>query len=361
MMLSELLKNHRVSQRKLAQQLGVSPAVITNLTKHGKYPKTLDKGDFQQLINQALADLGIADKVNWDNDNEEQEYLKMQALTEQAKQLFNLHKSPFIDDVQTRDDVYLSSEQRYIRQSMLSTAKHGGFMAIVGESGAGKTTLKRDLIEGIKQDKENIIIIQPQTIDKTVLSVAHLCDAIVDDISDGAEKPKRSMEAKSRQIKRLLTDSSRAGNKHCLVIDEAHDLTVPVLKYLKRFWELEDGMTRLLSIVLIGQPELQLKLTEKNRDLREVVRRCEQVELQPLNAYVGEYLKHKFARVGIDFNSIFDADAMSGLTAKLTQRNGKDTVSLLYPLIVNNAVVAAMNACAEIGQSVITADIFEGV
>lgn len=368
--IDQLLKSHGISYRKLASKVGCSPAGISQLINHGEYPKKISPEKFIEQINNALIGLGVdpLDAAQWhlqSNNNQPnlttKELPDMQALTQAAKQLFRLHKSPFVDDVQSRDDVYLSDEQRYIRQTMLSTAKHAGFIAIVGESGAGKTTLKRDLIEGVKQDKDSIIIIQPQAIDKTHLNVIHLCDAIIDDVSQGNERPKRSMEAKARQIKRLLTDSSRAGNKHCLVIDEAHDLTVPVLKYLKRFWELEDGMKRLLAIVLIGQPELKIKLNERNADVREVARRCEQVELQPLNAYVGDYVKHKFARAGLNYDAIFAPDAMTGLTARLTQSNGNNTVSLLYPLIVNNAIISAMNFCAEIGQDVITADVFNEI
>ncbi len=368
MELSQILIQHRLSQRKLATATGYSPAVINQLIKHGKYPRSIPPSEVQATIKQALQTLGVNTAINWQqpltnpsNQSNQQELLDMQALTQQAKRLFGLHKSPFTDDVQSRDDVYISDEQRYIRQSMKMTAKNAGFMAIIGESGAGKTTLKRDLIEGLKEDKENIIIIQPQMIDKTRLSTAHLCDAIIDDVSQGNESPKRSMEAKSRQIQRLLTESSRAGNRHCIIIDEAHDLTVPMLKYLKRFWELEDGMKRLLAIVLIGQPELKVKLNERNADVREVARRCEQVELQPLNAYVGEYLKHKCNRAGLDYSKIFADDAMSGLTQRLTQTTGDQTVSLLYPLIVNNAVINAMNECAEIGQTQITADIFNEI
>lgn len=364
--LASLLKQHGISQRQLATKAGYSPSVINQLIKHGNYPSSINQDKFVEQINQALIDLGVHpnDANQWHTQIQTiqtKELPDMQSLTQAAKQLFKLPKSPFTDDVQSRDDVYLSDEQRYIRQTMLSTAKHAGFIAIVGESGAGKTTLKRDLIEGVREDKDNIIIIQPQAFDKTRLNVIHLCDAIIDDVSQGNERPKRSMEAKARQIKRLLTDSSRAGNKHCLVIDEAHDLTVPVLKYLKRFWELEDGMRRLLAIVLIGQPELKIKLNERNADVREVARRCEQVELQPLNAYVGEYLKHKFARAGLSYDAIFATDATSGLTARLTQTSGNQTISLLYPLIVNNAVISAMNFCASIGQDVITADVFNEI
>ena len=367
MTLADILATNGISQAQLAAGVlrpdgkPYSVAAINRLIRHHEYPKTADPAALRAQIETRLADLGVNATVAWPATQQPWEYPEMQVLTQQARQLFRLPKSPFVDDVQNRDDVYLSDEQRYIRQTMLFAAKQAGFVAIIGESGAGKTTLKRDLIEGIKQAGEPIIVIQPQTIDKVHLTTAHLCDAIIEDVSQGTAKPKRSMEAKARQIQRLLTDSSRAGNKHCLIIDEAHDLTVPMLKYLKRFWELEDGMKRLLGIVLIGQPELKLKLSERNADLREVVRRCEQIELQPLNTFVADYLTHKLRRLDVAFDDIFAADAMSGLAARLTRTNGKQVMSLLYPLIVNNTVTAAMNEAARLGQNRITADIFNAI
>ncbi|MFP4733744.1 AAA family ATPase, partial [Pasteurella multocida] len=85
------------------------------------------------------------------------------------------------------------------------------------------------------------------------------------------------------QLHRVLKDSARAGNQHVLIIEEAHSLPVPTLKHLKRFFELEDGFKKLLSIVLVGQPELKLKLSERNFEVREVVQRCEIVTLEPLD------------------------------------------------------------------------------
>ncbi len=39
--------------------------------------------------------------------------------------------------------------------------------------------------------------------------------------------------------------ASKGGQRHVLIIEEAHDLSVHTLKYLKRFWELEDGFKKL--------------------------------------------------------------------------------------------------------------------
>ena len=74
------------------------------------------------------------------------------------------------------------------------------------------------------------------------------------------------------------------GFAHVLIIEEAHDLSIATLKYLKRFWELEDGLKKLLSILLIGQTELAGKLDEsKNYEAREIIRRMELLKIEPLS------------------------------------------------------------------------------
>lgn len=287
-------------------------------------------------------------------------------LTPAAKQHFKLSRDPFTDDVQKSDDVFLSSEHRYIREAMFQTARIGGFLAVIGESGAGKTTLRRDLIERIQREQLPIITIQPRTIDKSRLTAGAICDAIISDVS-ATEVPKLRLEAKARQIERLLTGSSRSGNSHALIIEEAHDLSVQTLKYLKRFWELEDGFRKLLSIILVGQPELKAKLDERqNWEAREVIRRCEIAELQPLNGDLEDYLELKFTRarhmhaVGDRaLDSIFEAGACDAIRDRLTlKRRGSDsTVSMHYPLVVNNLVTRCLCLAQEIGAERVTADI----
>jgi type II secretory pathway predicted ATPase ExeA len=287
---------------------------------------------------------------------------EVEMLSQSARKHFSLFRDPFVDDVQTADDVFLSAEQRYIREAMFTTAKHGGFLAVIGESGAGKTVLRRDLIDRIQRESQPVTVIQPRIIDKGRLTAGAICDAIICDVSQ--ESLGGSLEAKARKIERLLTGSSRAGNSHVLMIEEAHDLHVSTLKYLKRFWELEDGFRKLLSIILIGQPELKNKLDERvNWDAREVIRRCEIAELQPLNGDMEQYLQLKFQRVGKTLDEVFDARAFDAIRDRLTlRRRGADqTVSMHYPLVVNNTVVKCMNLAAEIGAARITSDVVAGV
>lgn len=286
------------------------------------------------------------------------EFPETEMLAQKTRDHFHLTRHPFIDDVQGPQDVYLSRDQRYIRETMYYAAKHAGFVAIVGESGSGKTTLRRDLLDRIRRDNEPIVAIQPQTVDKSVLSAAHICDSIIADLSN--EHPKRSLEAKSRQIQRILSESARVGNAHVLIIEEAHDLAVSTLKYLKRFWELEDGFKKLLGIILVGQPELGHRLDERrNYDAREVIRRCEVATLKSLNGNLEEYLAMKFKRIGVALDDIFDSDAFDAIRARLTRRrNGSAEVeSHLYPLVVHNLCVKAMNSAVELGMPKVNAQL----
>ena len=286
-------------------------------------------------------------------------------LSQKAKQHFKLITDPFQNDVTKPSDVFLSTEQRYIRESMRHASKHSGFLAVIGESGAGKSTLRRDLIDYIRQEKEKIIVIQPKTFDKGRLTPAAICDAIVGDMSAELNPTlPRSLEAKARMVERILTDSSRLGNSHVLIIEEAHDLTIPALKYLKRFWEIEDGHTKLLGIVIIGQPELKLKLNEQvNYEAREVIRRIEQAELLPLDNDLEAYLTMKFKKLNIGINSVMADDAFDAIRQKLTfqKRGGGNSVSLVYPLVVNNLVKKAMNLAADNGETLINAELIAEV
>lgn len=271
----------------------------------------------------------------------------------------------------------MSPDIRYVREAMWQTARHGGFIAVVGESGSGKSTLRKDMIDRINREGARVIVIEPyvqgmednDTKGKT-LKAGHIAEAILAAVAP-LESVKSSPEARFRQVHRVLRDSRRAGNEHVLVIEEAHGLPIPTLKHLKRFFELEDGFKKLLSIVLIGQSELRAKLSENDPNVREVVQRCELIELQPLDGRLEDFLKFKFERSGKSIVEVIDQSGIDALRARLTTsrlglgRKGAagegQAVSLLYPLAVQNLLTACMNLAADIGAPKVTADVVREV
>lgn len=280
-------------------------------------------------------------------------------LTMKAYMKFGLTQDPFTGDVTKADDVYLTDETRFISEFLYQTAKIGGMVALLGESGSGKTTIRRYAMDRIQAEGQKIKIIAPRSIDKARLTTSAICDAIIQDCS--TEKPRRTLEAKSRQVERILTNSSRAGYSHVLMIEEAHDLNIWTLKYLKRFWELEDGFKKLLAIVLIGQIEMKAKLDEsQNWEAREVIRRIEILELKPLGTgkEIADYLDIKFSRLGKARAKIITDEGCEALAAKLRKQTRNHVVySVGYPLLVNNWTRRAMNEAAELGADAVDADV----
>lgn len=299
--------------------------------------------------------------------------LRKQTLTQATRQHFKLFKDPFQDDVQEAKDVFLTADVRYVREAMWQNVRHGGILAVIGESGSGKSTLRRDLADRFVREQASVVLIEPYVLameesdakGKTLKS-ASIAESIITAISPLAT-PKRSAEARFKQLHQLLKDSHRAGNRHVIIIEEAHCLPIATLKHLKRFFELEDGFKKLLSIILIGQPELRQKLSEKDPVVREVVQRCDVVELPPLDNHLEAYLTFKLQRVGADMATVFDKGGVDALRSKLSFSHSGTSksrafgqsaqASLLYPLAVANLVSAAMNMAVSIGAPLVTADL----
>ena len=396
--LKSVMTQFNIKQAQLAKHIdykgnSISQAVISQLVNHNIWPRSIKREELEQKIEKALIKLGLSndyllnifeeetdtaeiladDAVPVDSNEKhltkESAYmlLRKQTINRDARAHFRIPRDPFTDEMTQDADVYLSDDIRYVRAAMRQTAQHGGMLAVIGESGSGKSTLRHDLIDWININHEPITVIEPYVLgleDNEVkgksLKSMDISSAIISSINPQA-KPRRSAEARARQMHELLKNSALSGRKHLLIIEEAHGLPIPTLKHLKRFYELQEGFKKLLSIILIGQTELQTKLSEYNPEVREVVQRCEVVNIKPLDFKVEEYIKHKFARVDMDYTALFDASAFNEIINRLrvasNRRGEKQVRSLCYPLAVNNLVSNALNLAARIGSPTVTGEI----
>lgn len=377
--LKQMLTEIGAPQTELARELCLSPAAVSQIINHNQWPKRkaesikskiigflCSKGIGKEKASAALT-ADSTDALNSDQatsaPEEEVMLLKKHRLTQAARQAFGLVRDPFAE-VRRQEEVFLTPDARYVREAMRSTARHGGFLAVVGESGAGKSTLRRDLAEWVQKEQQQIIIIEPYVLgmeDNDIkgksLKSSHIADAIMSVVAPHVHV-KRSAEARFKQVHDALRESHRAGNRHLLIIEEAHGLPIPTLKHLKRFFELEDGFAKLLGIVLIGQTELAQKLDERNPSVREVVQRCELVTLRPLDLELENYLAHRFAMASKGLADVMDQSAIDALRMKLS---GRGNYSVLYPLAVHNVITAALNEAADLGIPRLNADLIREV
>ena len=366
----------------------MSPAGLSQILRHGSWPKNTDSELITTPINEWLSEFATADEISeaWKERvkptfstktkkecrAEQTAHLKQQKptfndllepemLNPKTMRHFGLTRHPFENEIRAEHDLYMSQQQVDVRESMVQASLGGSILAVIGEVGAGKTEIRKGYLEYIRRAHPEIMVIEPCVINKKKLTAEMIFDAIAEELQ--MTSVPKGLEQRARKVERALRQSVKAGNNHVLIIEEAHDLTNDVVKYLKRIWELSDGFQRLISIILVGQPELEHKLSPNNYEVREFSRRCNVVQLLPLGNSITDYVAHKFKRCNVNYLSVIDNDAISALQqrmqAKVSYGVAKSSArqDMSYPLIVNNLVVKAMNLACSLGEKVVTAEV----
>lgn len=311
-----------------------------------------------------------ADKRRRRADHREIEMLQAkQSLTPQAKRHFKLFTNPFGEHVTQGAQLYVSTDAAYCRESIWQCAQTAGFMALVGESGSGKTTLLEDLEARLDEENRPLVVMKPSVLGMEgndtkgkAIKSADILAAIITTLKPDAVPP-QTLQARTTEATRLLTNSARAGNDHLLVVEEAHSMPDTALKHLKRMNELRLGRKPLMGILLLAQPELKVRLAAGLDDgsLREVAQRCEVIELLPLDAELPGYLRCRAEAAGVTLDKLMDEGAVAQLRERLTLQRGECTVSMCYPLAVNNFVTRALNIAAELCLPIVTRDVILAV
>lgn len=391
--LKQILDRAGIRISEAARAADLPRSVLSKILNNDDWPKKLPRAQIEAAMQGFLQERGLdgagcfevvaPDRSNGpapvSNEVEANEgvnmILRKQRLSANAKAHFGLKRDPFAEDPAIADDVFLTQNMREIYADMESAALNGRFIAVCGESGAGKSTLRELLESNLKA--HNVKIIKPYILGMEdndakgkTLRVAHIEEAIIRTL-DPSGRIKRSSEARGKQVHDLLKE---AGCPCVLIIEEAHCLPIPTLKHFKRLRELKDGLRQLLGVLLIGQPELEDKLGTGKKDVREVVQRCELTHLQHLGAHLPAYVEHRFQRASLgSAERVFEANAYPAFAQRLNDvteqqiRQGgetstiKTTTPMLYPLVVGNLAIAAMNLAAHLGMPKINADLINEV
>jgi type II secretory pathway predicted ATPase ExeA len=292
-----------------------------------------------------------------------------QSLSGHARRILKLFGDPFTGPVERDEQFFAGMHIDAIREACDHCAATSGFMAVVGESGAGKTTIKEDLAQRLARRPHATVMIQPGVLGMEggdgagrMLKTQDILHAVITTLCPGVVVP-QALQARTVVAHRMLVDSAQTGCRHLLVIDEAHALPDATLKHLKRLHEMRAGRHVLLGVLLLGQPELKRRLESglRNGALREVAQRCEVIELPPLGRELGAYLAHRAASGGRELGSLMEPEAVAALQERLIFKTPTGMVNLTYPLAVGNAATAALNLAAEIGLPKVTADVVRAI
>ena len=176
----------------------------------------------------------------------------------------------------------------YLRYGLES---HAGFVVITGEIGSGKTTLLQTLLRGL--DTQTTV----GRIVNTMLEPRELIETIMIDF--GLETAGRSKPLMLRDLAQYLVDQRLAGRLVLLVIDEAQNLSQAALEELRMLSNLETEKSKLMQVVMVGQPNLRDKLASP--ELEQLRQRITvSYHLTPLDpAETANYVNHRLRRAAL--------------------------------------------------------------
>lgn len=203
---------------------------------------------------------------------------------------FKLNTKPF-DLVPNPDFLFLSkSHKKAITYLDYGIRERVGFILLTGEVGSGKTTIIRDLI---KKHHDEVVI---SKVFNTRVNSEQLIALINDDFGISVVgKDKTSM---LRDLNDFLVEQYARGHFPVLIIDEAQNLTPKLLEEIRMLSNLETDSSKLLQIILVGQPEL--RTTMNSPALRQLRQRISiNCHLQPLSRQeLEQYVFHRLEVAG---------------------------------------------------------------
>jgi general secretion pathway protein A len=165
---------------------------------------------------------------------------------------YGLKEKPF---VLTPDPqfLFLSEGHRTAIESLLyGIRQKEGFMVITGDIGTGKTTICRAFLERLDKNVKTAVIFN------SFLSEEELLESILRDF--GFSSKGRTKKERIDALNKILIHYLSHGKNAVLIIDEAQNLSVPVLEQIRMLSNLETEKEKLLQIILFGQLELDEKL-----------------------------------------------------------------------------------------------------
>ena len=201
---------------------------------------------------------------------------------------FGLTEPPFSISPDPRF-LYMSRRHREAMAHLLYGIREGGgFVQLTGEVGTGKTTLCRCLLDQVPAHVDVALILQPQIKPGELLET--LCDELR--ITYPAKATPKILLAR---LNAHLLDAYAKGRRSVLIIDEAQLLTRVVLEQIRILTNLETAKGKLLRIILVGQPELNVILGRPN--MRQLAQRITaRYHLMPLSRRdTEEYVKYRLS------------------------------------------------------------------
>jgi type II secretory pathway predicted ATPase ExeA len=219
------------------------------------------------------------------------------------KSFFGLKENPFNVNPDPRFLFLTQQIEEALAGLMYGIQTKKGFITLTGEVGTGKTTLINRLLDWLHQRQTRTAFLF-----NSRMNTNQLFDFILAEFDIPCES-----RTKSQQLMKLnqwLLERYRHGETAVLIVDEAQNLSYPVLEEIRLLTNLETSTEKLLQIVLSGQPELEekLKLPQVRQLRQRITLRCKTAPLTTEQTF--DYISERLRIAGASGAPIFGKEAV---------------------------------------------------
>lgn len=218
-----------------------------------------------------------------------------------------------------------------------------GFIVVTGEVGTGKTTLLKAVMHDVEATVHTAFIFNPK------LTFSQLVRSILIDL--GIVESSQDRLTLIAKLNEYLIEQFKKDHIVAILIDEAQDLSDDLLEEIRLLSNLETDSSRLIQIVLMGQPEFEQRLDQPQlRQLKQrIALRC---RLTPLpRGEVGPYINYRLKTAGYQGKELFEAKAIEKISLN------SQGIPRIINVICDNALLMAYTS----SKKKVSADMIEEV
>ena len=212
---------------------------------------------------------------------------------------FGLRALPFGSSPDPRFLCLLPQVKENLAALHYAIAARRGVVVMTGEVGTGKTTLLKAVLNTFTEAQiSTVFLFNPR------LDVPNFLEFVFYEFGIPIERQTKA--GMLVQLRKWLMDRFAEGRLCVIVVDEAQDVSWELMEEIRLLTNMETPSSKLLQVVLSGQPELEERLL--NPDIRQLLQRVNVwCKTQPLTSdqtplYIAERLRIAGASAPI-FNS----------------------------------------------------------
>ncbi len=207
-------------------------------------------------------------------------------------EFFGLQSEPFSNAPVSRYYFNAPQHQQALTRLLYAVSSMKGLAVLIGEIGAGKTTLARRMLDALPEEEYEAALL---VIIHSGITANWLLKRIA--LQLGVENPAQEKLALLSQLYQRLLQIYEQGRKAVVLIDEAQMLeTRELMEEFRGLLNLEVPERKLISFVFFGLPDIEKNL---KLDAPLAQRVAMRYRLEPLNQEATEaYVKHRMRLAG---------------------------------------------------------------